>query len=193
MYLNESTFPGGGLIMSYCGLIGQNFNLFSYGYDGHEPKCLKIKSLLSQQLKLLSDSGITDFIIGCSTAVEIWAAEEIIRMMRDDNKSKLHCIESNDNQKLFFSKQLFDKYNTILRQCTDSITIEAPDTEQYKERTNRYLVNHSDVLVIVYDSYRGGHSAMAHTVEYANTRKCQIVHLHPEPMPASPLGLPPTG
>ena len=172
--------------MSCCGLIGQNLNLFPYGYDGHEPKCLKIKSLLLQQIRLLSDSGVTDFIIGCSTAVEIWAAEEIIRMMRYDNAIKLHCIIPNDNQKLFSQEQLTDEYNIILNQCTDSITIEAPDAEQYKERTNRYLVNHSDILVVIYDSYRGGQSAMLHTIEYANTKKCKLIHLHPEPMPTLP-------
>lgn len=154
--------------MSCCGLIGQNFNLFPYGYEGHEPKCLKIKSLLSQQIKLLYDSGITDFNIACQAAVEIWAAEEIIRMMHNDNTIKLHCMIPNDNLKLFFQEQLANEYNIILKQCTDSITIEAPDTEQYKERANKHLVNHSDILVIIYDSYRGGQSAMLHTIEYAN-------------------------
>jgi len=180
-------------MMSYCGLIGQNFNLYPYGYDGHEPRCLKIKSLLSQQIRLLYDGGVTDFIIGCSTAVEIWAAEEIIRMMRHDSTIKLHCVKSNDNQKLFFSKQLTDKYNIILQQCTDSTTIEAPDSEQYKEHANKYLVNHSDVLLIIYDSYRGGQSTMLHIIEYAKLKKCQIIQLHPESMPTAPLKLPTTG
>lgn len=167
--------------MIVCAFTGHRPAKLSFGYDETSALCQAIKRELGIAAeKLIIQKKVRRFLVGGALGVDMWAGESILSLMSSYDDVSLCCVMPfrgyNENWPPLASERLHkitDKADAIYLQDGYS-----PDA--YTAR-NRYLADHSDYLIAVYDD---GHTAAAsgtgQTVRYAQCRGRSIVLIHPD-------------
>ena len=65
-----------------------------------------------------------------------------------------------------------ERYRRILEQCDYETMVQEHYTRECMQRRNRYMVDHSDLLIAVHDGLPGG---TRYTIEYALRRGVNII------------------
>ncbi len=68
----------------------------------------------------------------------------------------------------------------LLKHCTEHLTIGTDASPESFYKRNRYLVDHADYLVAVYDNDRTVRSGTGQTVQYAEKLGKSIILIHPD-------------
>lgn len=68
----------------------------------------------------------------------------------------------------------------LLKHCTEHLTTGTDSSAESYYKRNRYLVDHSDCLVAVYDNNRNVRSGTGMTVRYAEKRGKLVIMIHPD-------------
>ena len=122
-------------------------------FTGHRPEKLflvdrEIIKELEREIKAAIERGYTTFISGMARGVDIWAAE--IRWSQDWQKRYKKIIKKSD-----YVKYVSPEYSPACFQIR-----------------NEYMVNHSNLLIAVYNGEAGG---TRNTLKYAKNRDVEIV------------------
>lgn len=145
-------------------------------FSGHRPEKLPgkgdenreetafIKKLLADKISQCIRNGYTRFFSGTARGIDLWAAEEVIRMREASPGITLVCVKPFENQGIDFpadDRQLYEKIISL----ADSVVC---TSAQYKKNCysirNRYMVDNSDLLIAFVKSYRSG---TGQTINYA--------------------------
>ncbi len=160
-----------------CAFTGHRPQRFSFGYDEDHEKCIRLKLALAQQVNLLIESGVSSFYTGMAQGVDMWAAEIILEFRQINPQLKLSCILPCETQADKWSVQSRERYFNILSEADETIYISRHCTKTCMMERNRYLVDHSQYMIAVYDGTpRGG---TAGTVRYARQRGREIILIDP--------------
>lgn len=160
-----------------CAFTGHRPKFFPWGYDESDPRCIELKELFSQQIRLLVNRGYTDFLSGMALGVDIWAAQAVLTLREKHQKLKLHCILPCVGQEKSWDAETKALYYSIIKQA---------DSRVYASRTyykgcmldrNRFMVDHSNLLFAVYSGI--SRSGTASTVNYARNQGREILILDP--------------
>ena len=68
----------------------------------------------------------------------------------------------------------------LLRMCSDCVVIGKEDCRESYIKRNRYMVDHADYLVAVYDNERNLRSGTMQTVRYAQNKGITISFVNPD-------------
>lgn len=88
----------------------------------------------------------------------------------------LYAIVPCSNQSCKWNDKQISRYNSILKQCDKVVTLQDAYTSDCMQRRNRYMVEHSDCVVAVWNGTNSGTSS---TVKYALKNKSPVTVLHP--------------
>lgn len=58
-----------------CAIIGQHPLRFPWGFDEEDESCGKMKMELAQQIMVLRQNGVSQFLVACDCGVGLYAAE----------------------------------------------------------------------------------------------------------------------
>ena len=58
-----------------CAIIGQHPMRFPWGFDEEDESCGKMKMELAQQIMVLRQNGVPQFLVACDCGVGLYAAE----------------------------------------------------------------------------------------------------------------------
>lgn len=58
-----------------CAIIGQHPMRFPWGFDEEDESCGKMKMELAQQIMVLRQNGVSQFLVACDCGVGLYAAE----------------------------------------------------------------------------------------------------------------------
>ena len=78
-----------------CAIIGQHPMRFPWGFDEEDESCGKMKMELAQQIMVLRQNGVSQFLVACDCGVGLYAAEIVngLRATTDhDPVSYTHLI-----------------------------------------------------------------------------------------------------
>ena len=131
-------------------------------FTGHRPdKLLRSKEDIRCDLKeaifSAMDAGITTFISGMARGVDIWAAEIVSELKKENTNIKLVCALPNQEW-LQRCKDLCDKADAVV------IIGNGHHPGIYQLR-NQWMVDHSSRVIAVYNGQPGG---TKNTIDYAN-------------------------
>lgn len=134
-----------------CAIIGQNPLRFPWGFDEEDDRCRKLKIELAQQIMVLRQSGVSQFLVACDCGVGLYAAEIINGLRTSDHDLMLLCYTPHEEQATKWAPYLRERYFTILEQCTlisAVCEVGAPDAQlqAYKK-----IIDLTDVVLAVYD------------------------------------------
>lgn len=101
-----------------CAVIGQNPMRFPWGFDEEDDRCRKLKIELAQQIMMLRQNGVSQFLTACDCGVGLYAAEIINGLRTTDHDLMLICYTPHEEQATKWAPYLRERYFTMLEQCT---------------------------------------------------------------------------
>lgn len=164
-----------------CAVIGQNPMRFPWGFDEEDDRCRKLKIALAQQIMVLRQSGVSQFLVACDYGVGLYAGE-IVNGLRaaTDHDLMLICYTPHEEQTTKWAPYLRERYFTMLEQCTlisAVCEVGAPDAQlqAYKK-----IIDLADVVLGVYDADTSAtDSAEDRALTYAEGQHKPLLMLHP--------------
>lgn len=134
-----------------CAIIGQHPMRFPWGFDEEDDRCRKLKIELAQQIMVLRQGGVSQFLVACDCGVGLYAGEIINGLRTTDRDLMLICYAPHEEQATKWAPYLRERYFTMLEKCTlisAVCEVGAPDAQlqAYKK-----IIDLADVVLAVYD------------------------------------------
>ena len=159
--------------MNTCAFTGHRPSHFHFQYDEQHPDCLALKDCMRTEIMKLVERGIMTFLSGMALGVDTWGAEIILELKPQHPRLKLIAVIPCETQANKWSDKQRERYFTLLAQCDEEIYVSRRYTRSCMFDRNRYLVNHSDILLAIYDGDSKG--GTAYTVRYAQEKKREVI------------------
>ena len=163
-----------------CAVMGQHPLRFPWGFDEEDDRCRKLKIELAQQIMVLRQSGVSQFLTACDCGVGLYAAEIINGLRTTDHDLMLLCYTPHEEQATKWAPYLRERYFDVLEKCTyisAVCEVGAPGAQllAYKE-----IIDLADVVLCVYDTdIPATSSAEDRALAYAEGQHKSLVLLHP--------------
>lgn len=120
---------------------------------------------------------MTDWLSGMAQGVDLWCAQIVLDLRKENSVLKLHCVLPCEGQESKWSAPAQELYRSILAQANEVIYVGKAYSRGCMLERNRYLVDHSSILLAVYYGiWRSGTGA---TVRYAQKLNREIITLDP--------------
>ena len=159
-----------------CAFSGHRPRKFPWKYDETDRRCVALKEALETEIEKLTAENYTDFLSGMAEGADTWAAEIVLKLREKNPALRLHCILPCKSQADKWSASARERYYHILEQADSIIYVNRDEARNCMLERNRFLVDHADLLVAVYNGEeRGGTAA---TVRYAKKRKVKTIILN---------------
>ena len=160
-----------------CALSGHRPRKFPWKYDETDSRCVALKAVLAEQIRLLADAGVTQFLSGMAEATDTWSALSVLALREQNPALKLHCILPCKEQADKWTASARDLYHAILEQADSIVYVSREYHKNCMLDRNRFLVEHAAVLLAVYNGeQRGGTAA---TIRYAQKMGREIIVIDP--------------
>ena len=164
-----------------CAIIGQNPMRFPWGFDEEDDRCRKLKIELAQQIMMLRQNGVSQFLTACDCGVGLYAAE-LVNGLRatTDHDLMLICYTPHEEQATKWAPYLRERYFTMLEKCTlisAVCEVGAPDAQLHAYKK---IIDLADMVLAVYDrDTPPTGSAEDRALAYAEGQHKSLVLLHP--------------
>lgn len=163
-----------------CAIIGQHPMRFPWGFDEEDESCGKMKMELAQQIMVLRQSGVSQFLTACDCGVGLYAAEIINGLRTTDHDLMLLCYTPHEEQATKWAPFLRERYFTMLEQCTlisAVCEVGAPDAQLHAYKK---IIDLADVMLAVYDGNTPATgSAEDRALAYVKRQHKSLLLLHP--------------
>ncbi len=160
-----------------CAFTGHRPNKLPWRYDETASGCIALRSVLAEQIALLAEAGVTQFLSGMAEGVDTWAALSVLELREKNPAIKLHCILPCTSQAEKWSASSRDRYRSILELADSIVYVSRDSHKNCMLDRNRFLVNHADCILAVYNGvWRGGTAA---TVRYAQKMGREMIVIDP--------------
>ena len=163
--------------MIVCAFTGHRPQNFPWGYNETSPDCVMLKEVLAEQIKTLVDDGVTGFISGMAQGVDLWAAQIVLDLKKENPLVKLSCALPCDDQEKMWPDPVKKQYHSILEQADKVVRVGREYTKECMYARNRYMVDHANILLAVYNGKRRSGTGM--TVNYAEQKQRRIIRIDP--------------
>lgn len=160
-----------------CAFTGHRPKKFPWGYDENATDCMKLKQELTSQIITLINLGAVEFLSGMAEGTDTWAALSVLALREKNPTLKLHCVLPCENQADKWSAFARERYTAILTAADKVTYVRREYTPDCMLERNRYLVDHADVLLAVYNGERRGGTAA--TVRYAQKCDRKLIIIDP--------------
>lgn len=162
-----------------CAFTGHRPNRFVFGYDETHPMCIKLKETITKEIESLIKKGVYKFYTGCALGVDLWAGEAVLSLKQTYPDIELHSIIPFKGQEANWAeKQKVRYYNLLNKSDNIKVLNECYRKDCFLDR-NRYLVDHADILLAVYDRDPKS-SGTGYTVNYASAIGKTIILIDPD-------------
>lgn len=160
-----------------CAFTGHRPKSFPWKYDETAPDCALLKEVLAMQITMLADRGVTDFFSGMAQGVDLWSSQIVLDLQTKNPALKLHCVLPCKGQENKWTASAQESYHSILVQSNEVIYVGREYNRDCMLERNRWLVDHSSILLAVYNgTYRSGTGM---TVRYAQKLGREVIIIDP--------------
>lgn len=146
-------------------------------FTGHRPEKLflvdrEIIKELEREIKAAIERGYTTFILGMARGVDIWAAEIVLNLRKKNKDLHLICASPYEEFEARWSQDWQKQYRKIIKKA-DYVKYVSPEYSlACFQIRNEYMVNHSNLLIAVYNGEVGG---TRNTLNYAKKNYIEII------------------
>lgn len=163
--------------MKTCAFTGHRPQNLPFGFNEEDERCINLKKTLREQIiNLIENEGITHFISGMAIGVDMYAAEIVLGLKASYPGITLESAIPCESQAAKWSEALRDRYFDIASKCDKETLIQTYYTPDCMDKRNRYMVDHADVLIAVWD---GSPSGTGKTVRYAHQQGKSVTVINP--------------
>ncbi len=149
----------------------------SVGFNEEDERCIDLKkNSQGANHHLIENEGVTHFISGMAIGVDMYAAEIVLGLKASYPGITLESAIPCESQAAKWSEALRDRYFDIASKCDKETLIQTHYSPDCMDKRNRYMVDHADVLIAVWD---GSPSGTGKTVRYAHQQGKSVTVIDP--------------
>ncbi len=159
-----------------CCFSGYRPEKLPWGQNENDERCFRLKEKLYDVISAVYLSGIRRYICGMALGSDLYFCEAVLLFMEDHDDVTLEAALPCEDQASKWSEKQRNRYFKLIQQCDTETYISRKYTSDCMMRRNMYMVDHSSVLIAVYDGRFGG---TMHTVGYAEASGLEIIQIKP--------------
>ena len=160
-----------------CCFTGHRPEKLPWGYNESDPRCVELKAQIHTAVEAAYREGYRCFLCGMAAGCDLYFCESVLRLREQfpdiSIEAAIPCPEQPDS----WPPEQQRRYHRLLDACNLHTMVSHRYTPACMLRRDRYMVDHSSLLIAVYNGSRGG---TRYTLEYAMRRGLQIVDLRAE-------------
>ena len=151
-------------------------------FTGHRPDKLlgseeHIREALKERIEDAISNGTDAFISGMAEGVDIWAAEEVLKLKAGGEDIKLVCAVPFNGVERKRTAMQQETFCSILSEADDIVYVCQKYTPWCFSARNRWMVDHSSKAIAVFNGTSGGTEK---TLDYAGHCGLEIVMIKDE-------------
>lgn len=163
--------------MKTCAFTGHRPQSLPFGFDETDMRCVRLKQILKNQIiRIIREEGVTYFITGMARGIDQFAAEIVLKLKQSYPEIKLECAVPCRTQPVKWEKTARERYQSLLAKCDRKTVLQEKYTKDCMQKRNRYMVDHAEVLLAVWDGTPGGTGS---TVRYATEQRKKVYKIDP--------------
>ena len=163
-----------------CCFTGHRPGKLPWGYDESDSRCQALKQKIADAVDSAYQTGYRHFICGMAQGCDFYFAEAVLSLRRARPDVTLEAAVPCPEQSGTWPRRDQARYRRILEACDFETLVQDHYSPGCMQRRNRYMVDHSALIIAVYDGLPGG---TRQTLEYAIRQKVDFVDIQPEERP----------
>ncbi len=168
--------------MKTCAITGHRPTRFKFKYNENHSDCKRLKKRLHDQFIVLYGQGVRRFLVGGALGVDMWSGEILLKLKEQPEYGNIELVivlphPGHDKR---WDEQSKKRMALLLKHCTEHLTIGEDASPESFYKRNRYLVDHADCLVAVYDKDNPIRSGTGMTVNYALKKSLPVICISPD-------------
>ena len=124
---------------------------FPWGFDEEDKFCSKMKMELAQQIMVLRQRGVSQFLTACDCGVGLYAGEIVNGLRTTDRDLILICYTPHEEQATKWAPYLRERYFDMLINCTCMSAVGKVGVSDAQFRAYKKIIDLADVVLGVYD------------------------------------------
>ena len=157
-----------------CCFTGHRPNKLPWKYDESDPRCLLLKRRIADAVETAWEEGCRHFLCGMAMGCDLYFCEAVLDLRRRRSGVTLEAAVPCPSQSDAWPAAQQERYRRLLDQCDYVTMVSAEYSPSCMQRRDRYMVDHSALLIAAFDGSAGG---TRYTVEYALRRRISVVDL----------------
>lgn len=157
-----------------CCFSGHRPNKLPWGYDEEDPRCILLKRRIADAVETAYEEGYRHFLCGMAQGCDLYFCEAILELRSRREGITLEAAIPCPSQAESWPASQWRRYKQLTAACDIETLVSKEYTPGCMQRRNRYMVNHSSLLITAFDGSAGGTRS---TVEYALLRGLDVVDL----------------
>ena len=155
-----------------CCFTGHRSSRLPWGDDETNPRCLDLKERLAGALEGAYNSGCRHFICGMAQGSDLYFAEAVLELRSRFPDVTLEAAIPCDRQADRWSDAQQRRYEHIMAECDTVTFVQHQYSSGCMMRRNRYMVDHSSLLLACFDGQTGG---TMNTILYAQRQGLTVI------------------
>ena len=157
-----------------CCFTGHRPEKLPWGEDEQDPSCLEIKDKLAASVVRAYEAGYRHFLCGMARGADFYFCEAVLALREQMPDVTLEAVIPCEEQAARWSERERERWFSLVERCDGETMLQHHYDKGCMLRRNRYLVDHSSMLIAVYDGMLGG---TMYTLSYAMKRGLETVIL----------------
>ena len=160
-----------------CAFTGHRPQKLPFGLNEEGARCTALEEELRKQIiNLIEDENVTHFISGMALGVDLVAAEIVLDLKVSYPGITLESAIPCETQAVKWTVSQRERYYDIAARCDKETMLQSHYTPDCMDKRNRYMVDHSDFILAVWN---GKPSGTGRTVTYARGKNRTVIVIDP--------------
>lgn len=147
-----------------CSFTGHRPEKLPWGEDELDPRCLEIKAKLATAVETAYEAGCRHFLCGMARGADFYFCDAVLELRERRSGVTLEAVIPCEEQAARWSERERERWFSLVERCDGETMLQHHYDKGCMLRRNRYLVDHSSMLIAVYDGMLGG---TMYTISYA--------------------------
>lgn len=155
-----------------CCFSGHRPNKLPWGDDESDPRCQALKEKIRREVETAYDRGYRHFICGMAQGADFFFCEAVQRLRDERPGVTVEAAIPCEEQASRWPERDRERYFHLVGLCDFETMVQHHYDRNCMLRRNRYMVDHSSLLLAAFDGTFGG---TMYTVTYAMGRGLEVV------------------
>lgn len=157
-----------------CCFTGHRPTKLPWRYDESDSRCVTLKRRIADAVETAYEEGYRHFLCGMAMGCDLYFCECVLELRRRHKDVTLEAAIPCPSQADSWPAPQRRRYSELVAQCDFETMVSAEYSPSCMQRRDRYMVDHSALLIAAFDGSSGG---TRYTVEYALRRRVDIVDI----------------
>ena len=157
-----------------CTFTGHRSAKLPWGYDESDSRCVELKQRIYDTAEAVFTAGFDRFICGMAEGCDLYFCEAVMALRQEHPEITVTAAVPFEGQADKWPRAQRERYQRLICECDEVVLIQKEYSPGCMMKRNRYMVDHSQLIIACYDGQAGG---TLNTLRYALEKDVQILHL----------------